>query len=275
MRLPLIESPQPRRNNRPAVCRPVELKGALTAASSALLMAGSVPEAIMPPIFPLAIFKWTSLCLQTHFCGGEVSEGSGSGLCTSSPQGAVIFKPQCHNQRRAPASPLCETLLTKWQAWGGGGLCKMPPRVRLHAHKYPRFLPLFQKKIIFGPRRFHGWWKWIFCYFSCLGAAKLIFKSLQSKAVVCCKNFAPFFFFSSLAKLQSCRSCCATLFQVLCNNVVQVIVVVAMHEKWATANAAVDYTGILDGVLLGEIHPGRVQCWRKGRKLPNVPQLFN
>lgn len=70
---PLIEHLQTRKNNCTDVCGPVELKGALTAASSALLMESSIPKAIMSGFFPLfTIFQQTSRCLQTHFCGKEV-----------------------------------------------------------------------------------------------------------------------------------------------------------------------------------------------------------
>lgn len=185
MRLPLIEPLQPRRNNRPAVCRPVELKGALTVASSALLMAGSVPEAIMPPIFPLAIFKWTSLCLQTHFCSGEVNEGSGRGFAPL-PCRSLLFLSRSTTINAEPQQVLSVRHCSqsdKHEEAEGYARCLLEC-VYMHTNIPVFFAPLPKKDYIrTEPFSWLMKKKWMFCYFSCLDAAMWVFRLLQSEAV--------------------------------------------------------------------------------------------
>lgn len=65
------------KNNCPSVCRPVELKGALTAASSALLMPSSSAEAIMPPFFSRLQFSGRRPTVFKHTSVVKARKGSG------------------------------------------------------------------------------------------------------------------------------------------------------------------------------------------------------
>lgn len=85
---------EPRRNNRPAVCRPVELRAALTAASPALFMAALRSSGHYASYFPSRNFQVDVPPTSNTLLRREASEGSGGGLSLPPLLAAVIFKPK-------------------------------------------------------------------------------------------------------------------------------------------------------------------------------------